>query len=49
MTDADGDRTLITFTNLVAGGNFDAASVRMTTPSGTKVVHPLGAAGSSRG
>jgi outer membrane lipoprotein-sorting protein len=49
MTDADGDRTSITFTNLVAGGNFDAASVRMTTPSGTKVVHPLGAAGSSGG
>ncbi len=53
VTDADGDRTVIRFTDLRLNTGLDAAALDLKVSEGTKVSHPLeglggGAAGGSR-
>ena len=41
MTDPDGERTLIRFTNLRPNAGLDEGELKLTVPAGTKVVRPL--------
>jgi hypothetical protein len=39
MTDADGDRTVLAFTNVQV--NIDLGDLELKIPAGAKVTHPL--------
>ena len=41
VTDADGDRTAIEFSNIKTNMNLSDDSVRLDVPKGTRIVHPL--------
>jgi outer membrane lipoprotein-sorting protein len=40
-TDADGDRTVLTFSNLKLDAKLDADALDLTVPAGTRQTHPL--------
>ena len=48
LIDADGERTMIRFSDVMVNAKLDDARLRLTLPAGTKTVHPLEGAGPSR-